>query len=827
MHRKLIRTCTVTRNSARARSTEWGWTMINVNTPTVLGIVALLTSSMMSTATARARSNDGDRQDRRAEAVTPKFDLAQRLTSPFPSDRFTVEDKTQNTCERINLPVDCSVTSPTRPNDCLEIGIINQLDGFNIRPRLSIPFSGDLKLSTVNSESIYLVKLGNALVDNAPACGTPAEHDGDDEDVAPAADAGWVVGIDQGVWDPDSQTLHVEAAEVLEQHTRYVLFITTKVEDAHGRPIEASKEFKRAIGDDDEDEPRIVDPREAAYRTALRRTVAQSRAFGLRRHDIAAASVFTTMSVTSVLEKIHKQIADTPAPVPNFRIARAGLSAAVPGDALALFDLSTITGTTYNRQLDVDPTKPLSPNTGPARLANLKLIPGAISQIAFATYPSPYYLTEDGVLPFVGTYSGTPKVQKTENAAIAVFIPSGSKPRNGWPVIIFGHGASGSILNETPPVGAQFAAHGFATVVFNLESAGFGPNTSLTVTRSNGGPMTVPLPGRTHDRNGNLKIEGAPFGTVGGNEGYWQLPPANIYLQQNTYRQTAINVMQLVHALKSGVDIDGDGTVDLDGSRLYYCGVSAGAFAGVPLFAVEDDIRAAVFSNVGSGGKVWDVPAIRGPVIAAYLDSHVPRLLNPPGVPVVTSIDGVPVGTPFFNENLPSRGEPVLVNQVAGAIPIQEKFEQFEWVSNSAYPGGYAVHLKSKPLAGVRPRPFLIQVAFGDRTVTNDSTAELVDAAMLTDPVTVYRHDKFASTAALKARFPESHGFLIATAPVPPLSTDPLLLALQQAVVFPAQVQVALYFASDGTVIPDPDGDGALFEVVAPSQIPRGTNFIH
>ena len=800
--------------------------MMSLNARGFLGLFALLASSMMSAATAHAKSNDKDQRDRRADAVTPVFGLAHPSQGPFPSDRFAVEDKTQNTCERISLPVDCSVTSQTAPNDCLEIGIINQLDGFNIRPRLSMPFSGDLDPSTVNSESIYLVKLGDSLVGNAPACTTPSTDDADDDDVVPAADAGWVVGIDQGVWDPDKQTLHVEAAEDLEQHTRYVLFVTTKVKDAAGRPIEASKAFKRAIGDDDEDEAPPVDPREAAYRTALRRAVAQSRSFGLRRHDIAAASVFTTMSVTSVMEKIHAQIAAAPAPKPNFRIARVGGSAAVPGDALALFNFGTVTGLTYNRQVDVDPTKPLSPNAGPARLANLRLVPGAISQIAFATYPSPYYLTEDGVLPFVGTYSGIPKVQKTEDAAIAVFIPSGPgpKPASGWPVIIFGHGASGNILNETTNVGAQFAAHGFATVVTNFESQGFGPNTSLTVTRSNGGPMTVPLPGRTHDRNGNLKIEGAPFGTIGANEGYWQLPPANIYLQQNTYRQTAINMMQLVHALKSGVDIDGDGSVDLDGSRLYYCGASAGAFAGVVLFALEPDIRAAVFSNVGSGGKVWDVPALRGPLVGAYLDSHLPRLLNPPGAPVVANIDGVPVGAPFFNENLPSRGKPVLVNHVAGAIPIQEKFEQLEWVSNSAYPGGYAVYLRSKPLAGVPPRPFLIQVAFGDRTVTNDSTADFVDAAILTDPVTVYRHDKFASTAALRARFPESHGFLIATAGV---STDPLLLAVQQAVALPAQAQVARYFASDGTDVPDPDGDGPLFEVVPPSQIPRGTNFIH
>jgi hypothetical protein len=814
--------------------------MMSRNTPTVVGFVALLASTM-SAATALAKSNDEGRQDRRAEAVTPLFGLARPSEGPFPSDRFTVEDKTQNTCERVHLPRDCSLPLDPVPSDCLETDILNQLDGFNIRPRLSIPFSGDLDLSTVDHESIYIVKLGNALVDNAPACGTPSDGDGEDDDVIPAADAGWVVGIDQGVWDPDTQTLHVEAAEVLDQHTRYVLFVTTKVKDATGRPIEASKAFKRAIGDDEDDDSRSPDPREAAYRAALRRAVAQSRSFGLRRHDIAAATVFTTMSVTSVLEKIRAQIAATPASLPNFKIARAGPSAAAPCDASpsapcsrALFDLSTLTGLTYNRQVSVDRTQPLSKLTISGRLAQLRLVPGAVAQIAFATYPSPYYLGPDGVLPFVGTYSGIPKVQKTEDAAMAVFIPSGSKPRDGWPVIIFGHGGSGNILTETPNVGAQFAAQGFATVVFNLATAGFGPNTSLTLTRTDGGSMTVPLPGRTIDVDGeerrgvpNGKIDAGTFLGVSGSEGYFHAPPATIYLQQNTYRQSAIHVMQLVHMLKAGVDIDGDGTVDLDGSRLYYCGVSGGGHVGMVLFPLEPDLRAAAFSSIGGWPRLWEAPAFRGATIGTYLKSHLPNLLNAPGV---TSIDGVPVVEPLFNENLPSRGKPVLVNNVAGAIPIQQKFEQFKWLSNVGQPGPYAVYLRLKPLARVPPRPFLMQVALGDRTVPNDFTYEMVQAGNLADRVTLFRHDEFVKTDdALKTKFPNPHGFLIVTTTAKPTSTskdDLLALAAQQAVVFPAQVQVALFFASDGTITPDPDGDGALFEVPA-SVIPQGTNFIH
>jgi len=755
--------------------------------------------------------------------VHPKFGLAAPSDGPFPSDRFTIEDETQNTCERVNLPGECK--SATVASDCLEIGILNQLDGFNIRPRLAIPFSGDIRLSSVNSDSIYLIKLGNLLVNGAPAC-VSAGSAVEDDDIVPAPDAEARVGIDQGVWDPDMHTLYVEAAKVLDQHTRYALFVTRAVKDVDGESIATPKAFRQAIGDDADDEGARPDDRELAYRASLRKAVALAPFFGLKRNDIAVASVFTTMSVTSVLEKIHAQIDAAPAPVLNFRIARAGTSADGPGDNLAVFNLSTITQLTHNRQLSVDPTAPLSPNSGPGRLTNLRLIPGAVAQIAFATYPSPSYLTKDRVLPSVGTYSGTPVVQKYDDAAMVVFIPSEGqtpsgqprrKPRSGWPVIIFGHGASGNILNQTPTVGAQFAAYGFATVVFNLGTAGFGPKSSLTVTRSaaNGGAMTVPLPGRGVDVNGNGIFDGMLNG-LSGNEGYWQAPPANIYLQENTYRQTVIDVMQFVHVLKKGVDIEGDGNLDLDGSRLYYCGVSAGANAGMILFALEPDLRAAVFSNVGGWGPVWNVPALRGPIVGRYLDSHDPRLLNAPDAPV-TSIDGVPVVAPFFNENLPSRGKDVLVNDVKGAVQIQKKFEQFEWISNEGQPGAFAVHLHLKPLAGVPERPFLIQTAVGDQTVTNDSTKEMVDAGLLADHVTLYRHDLFA----LNTTYKEPHGLLIAIAdPTTQMGKDVNALALL------AQAQVAQFFWSDGMIMPDPDGAGVLFEAPA-SFIPEGTNFIH
>jgi Tol biopolymer transport system component len=72
-------------------------------------------------------------------SVHPRFDLTAPQGGPFPSNRFTVADASENTGLRVGLPKpDCVA----RPSDCADLGVINELDGFNLQPRLSIPFDG-------------------------------------------------------------------------------------------------------------------------------------------------------------------------------------------------------------------------------------------------------------------------------------------------------------------------------------------------------------------------------------------------------------------------------------------------------------------------------------------------------------------------------------------------------------------------------------------------------------------------------------------------------------------------------------------------------------
>jgi len=82
--------------------------------------------------------------------------------SPFPSDLFTVADDNQNTGRRVNLalPADCRVEA----SECEDRAVLNQLDGFNLQARISVPFSGDIDPSSVTSgRSFCSIAIQNLL----------------------------------------------------------------------------------------------------------------------------------------------------------------------------------------------------------------------------------------------------------------------------------------------------------------------------------------------------------------------------------------------------------------------------------------------------------------------------------------------------------------------------------------------------------------------------------------------------------------------------------------------------------------------------------------
>ena len=431
------------------------------------------------------------------------------------------------------------------------------------------------------------------------------------------------------------------------------------------------------------------------YKQALLDAIHAARRVGVREQDIAVASVFTTQSATAVLEKMRDQIhAATPEPA-DFLLG--------PQGERTVFSLEGVTGIRFDQQTGVDP-----PVFTPVNL-NLSLIrdtfPGAVGTLAFGKYLSPDYQVHPGeYIPPVGTRTGRPAVQGVNEIYFNLYLPSGPTPAGGWPVAIFGHPNGGYKEDPSLSVASSMAARGIATLAINAVGHGFGPLGTLTVSQSVGGPVTFSAGGRGIDQDGD--------GTIAGNEGLTTAPPRDIVFFTDGIRQTAADLTQLVRVIEVGMDVDGDGQHDLDPSRIFYFGQSFGANYGTVFLAVEPSVRAGVLTVAGDPLANRQLGAGR-PALGTLLDSRQPSLVNSPGI---TVLGGRAIGPPLFHENLPLRdGVPLtvsladgttqviqspVINNVSGAMAIQELLENMEWVSQAGSPVAYARPPPEGPAAG-------------------------------------------------------------------------------------------------------------------------------
>src|SRR6202521_1586373 len=694
-----------------------------------------------------------------AAGVSVRFDLSSPNSSPFPSDRFTVFDFRQNTFRHVNLPKpDCVA----RPSDCADIDVINTLDGFNVQPRITVPFTGPIDVTTVNSNTVYLLNLGDTLTLHG---------------------FGQRVGINQIQWDPTLNTLIFESDELLNQHSRYALIITDGVKDASGDAIEAGQfghlhshpNFGRGA------------EREAeAYSKALIDTIP---ATGLRHPRIVGLSIFTTQSTTADLEKIRNQLkAAHPAPA-DFMVGTAAT-----GPVRAVFPTTSITAIDFKRQTGTAPVF----STTPVFTVLLNVVPGAVGQVAFGKCFSPSYETDASYIPAVGTLFGTPKPQGSNELQFTLFVPAGPKPAGGWPVAIFGHGFTDS-KQGAPWAGASvFASKGIATIAINVVGHGGGALGELIV-HTTTGEVSVPAGGRGIDQDGN--------GSIDSTEGSSAAPPRAIIASRDGLRQTVIDLMQLVRVIQRGVDIDGDGEPDLDAKRIYYSGQSFGGIYGTIFLGVETDVQVGV-PNV-AGGAIVEVARLGGfrPLVGISLATRVPSLIN------VVDPSGI-----AFNENIPLRDLPTLplppvVNNVTGAVPIQVVLDNTAWVSQSGNPVAYAPYIRKSPLPGAKPKSIIFQFAKGDETVPNPTATAVIRAGDFADRATFYRNDlAFAVNPAV----PKNPHTFLTNVGVP----------AGAAFAVGAQTQIATFFASGGTIVIDPDGAGPIFEVPVVLPLPETLNFI-
>ena len=684
-----------------------------------------------------------------SSGVSPLFELAGTGASPFPSDFLTVLDDAQATGLRVNLPKpDCAV----RTSDCQDIDVLNTLDGFNLQPRLAIPFSGAIDPASVSSDTVFLLALDGSK---------------------PAAK----VGVNYVVWDPATRVLYAESDQFLSQASRYALIVTTGVRDAAGDPIGPSTQF-----DGFRKHP-ANDAEAHRYKQALLDAVYAARHAGTPEKEIAVASVFTTQSITAVAERTRDYVRSLD--------ARADFALG-PGGARTVFAFSQVTSIVYRQHTRVSPDGFTNVNVP---LNGFAFEPGTVGSLAYGRVTAPSFLRPDVTFNVVGTKEGVPPVTVMEDLYFNLLLPSGPEPADGWPVAMIGIGGQQSKESSPPLLAPILAKHGIASMFINPIGRGFGPLSTNTVRLADSSVTTFLAGGRSRDVDGNK--------VIGNQEGGLALAPNLLLSWAHALKQTALDRMVLVRAVQLGMDVDGDGAPDLDADRMYYLGWSLGTQDGTPLVAMEPAFRASVLNAMAGPQIHLQVLGNQRNIVGNLLASRIPSLIN--------------VGGIVFNENFPLRGQPPLVNTVAGAIAIQEYMDRREWAMQSGEQVAYAARLRTVPGNDAGVRGVLVQTAKGDMTQPNPVASRVIRAGGLEAYTTYYRHDlACAANPCTTAARKNPHTFLI----------DGVLAdAYFAAVTRGAQEQAAQFLASDGLVVIHPTPTW-LFEVPIVLPLPEAQNFI-
>lgn len=176
------------------------------------------------------------------------------------------------------------------------------------------------------------------------------------------------------------------------------------------------------------------------------------------------------------------------------------------------------------------------------------------------------YSTEGGDIRFE---DGKPVVQLQEELRFAVTIPTGEMPKEGWPLVLYGHGTGGdwkSFASGARPVSVELAESGFAVM-----------------------GIDQPLHGeRATGPNSDPELNSFNF--------------FNPSAARSNFRQSAIDVLAQARFVKAMQFTDADDNpITFDPSNLYFFGHSHGALAGGLLAPFSQDFKAIILSAAGGG----------------------------------------------------------------------------------------------------------------------------------------------------------------------------------------------------------------------------------
>ena len=426
--------------------------------------------------------------------------------------------------------------------------------------------------------------------------------------------------------------------------------------------------------------------------------------------------------------------------------------------------------------------------------------------LAFGSFVSPEYRDAQLHVPPVPSTT-TPRPQGAERLGFAMIVPAGAPPDGGWPVVLYGPGFTRSYFDLFVSADT-LAAAGLAVIATHPAGHGFGAGSTIQV-----GPPGAGDEFRSYGRGSDVDDDGEigpdegvqPLGeaVVEGGEVVDRAPsPVQLAGLSDGLFQTVVDNAALLRAVRSGVtvpgcldpaDVLGDGVplpdapdelaaltdVELSSTDVgRYFGISFGGIYGTMLTGADPTVEQAYFSV--PGGPITEIARSGGfrSRAAEILRDHVPDLRN-----------GGP-GLAGFTESIPLPVDPRVTDPAPGSAAIRDYLSLADTYQRHGSPETFSPLLRRRVEAGAQPRDVVYQISFGDNTVPNQTSGNLVRAGGLEDRVTYYRNDQSPT------RETNPHGVL----------ADPTVFGR-----VPLQAQLTT-FLSTGEVV-DPDGPGPVFEV--------------
>ena len=131
-------------------------------------------------------------------------------------------------------------------------------------------------------------------------------------------------------------------------------------------------------------------------------------------------------------------------------------------------------------------------------------------------------------------------------------------------------------------------------------------------------------------------------------------------------------------------------------------------------------------------------------------------------MPSLINLPPTRAGILQFNENIPLRDQPPVVNTVPGAMAIQQTLDRFEWVQQAGNPVSYAPLIRKQPLPGNAAKPVICPVRQGRPDGAQpDHQCDSCAPATWPDRATYFRNDlAFAANPAVAeepAHVPDQH----------------------------------------------------------------------